>query len=147
MVLTFTVQGTPAPQGSKTIARSRHGTWLRDDNRSLAPWRSTVAAAALACMIGRRPLAGPLRLEATFVFPRPKSHYRSGALAGQLRPSAPFYCDTRPDLDKLLRAIGDAVTGIAIVADANIVEIDACKLYGLPRADITIRELQRAEDT
>lgn len=139
-VVAFVVDGTPAPQGSKTVAKSKAGaSFVRDDNPELAPWRSTVAAAAREAMAGRRPLAGPLELDVAFMFGRPMSHYRTGKHAGQLKPTAPIYCDKRPDLDKLIRAIGDALTGIVVVDDAAFVEMRARKAYGSPAAHISVR--------
>jgi Holliday junction resolvase RusA-like endonuclease len=92
-------------------------------------------------MVGRPPLTGPLMLEAEFRFPRPMSHWRSGSFAGDLKRSAPTYCKTRPDLDKLLRAVGDAITGIVCVDDAQLGEINAVKVYGVPGLDVFVCEL------
>ena len=130
----FTVAGVPAPQGSKT--RTKWG--VREDNPATRPWRSAVAWEATAAMQGRGPLAGALELRVVFGFPRPKSHYRTGRHAGELKLDAPRYCITKPDADKLLRAIGDAVTGIVCRDDSQFVEITATKLYGSPRAEISI---------
>jgi crossover junction endodeoxyribonuclease RusA len=141
-VVAFVVDGTPAPQGSKTVGRSSGGaSFVREDNPDTEPWRNAVATRARAAMAGRPPLPGPLELDVAFMFGRPKSHYRTGRNAGRLKPSAPIYCDKRPDLDKLLRAIGDAITGIVVVDDAAIVELRARKAYGSPAAHIAIRTL------
>jgi Holliday junction resolvase RusA-like endonuclease len=140
-LVAFTVHGTPAAQGSKTVAHHEGRSWVREDNRALQPWRNAIAFEATAAMDGRAPLAGPCRLEATFVFARPKSHYRTGRRAGELKPTAPTVCATRPDLDKLLRALGDALTGIVLVDDARIVDVTAAKHYGSPGAHITVLEL------
>lgn len=140
-LVSFTVYGVPAPQGSKTVANSGGKSWVRDDNPKTEPWRNAVAAQATEAMHGRAPFAGPTRLEATFAFARPRSHFRTGKHAGQLRPNAPVYCDRRPDLDKLLRAIGDALSGIVIADDARLVEVAAAKVYGSPAAYIAVLEL------
>lgn len=133
----FVIAGVPAPQGSKT--RTKWG--VREDNPATKPWRSAVAWEATAVMQGRAMFTGPCELEATFIFPRPKSHYRTGKNAGQLRPDAPLHCATKPDTDKLLRSIGDAITGIVVRDDSNLVKITARKLYGTPRAIVTVREV------
>lgn len=139
-VVAFVVDGAPAPQGSKTVASTKAGgSFVRDDNRALGPWRNAVAARAREAMAGRAPLAGPLELDVAFVFARPKAHYRTGKRAGELKASAPIYCDKRPDLDKLVRAVGDAITGIVVVDDALIVEMRARKAYGSPSAHIAVR--------
>ena len=63
-----------------------------------APMRASLAANAVNIV-----------LDLLFRFPRPRSHFGTGRNAGQLKPSAPFYVRTRPDLDKLARAVGDAL--------------------------------------
>jgi crossover junction endodeoxyribonuclease RusA len=141
-VVTFTVHGEPAPQGSKTTGRTKAGaTFVREDNPATEPWRNAVAARARAAMAGRPPLAGALELDVVFVFARPRAHFGTGRNAGRLKPSSPNYCAKRPDLDKLVRAVGDALTGIAVVDDAGFVVIRAAKHYGAPAAHVTIREL------
>ncbi len=134
-MIEFTVDGIPAPQGSKT--RTKWG--MREDNPRTKPWRAAVASEAAAATIGREPLTGPLELAAIFYFPRPKSHYRTGKHADQLKPSAPDYCATKPDADKLLRAAADAMTGIVYRDDSQLVRVSARKLYGQPRAVLVIR--------
>lgn len=139
----FTVHGEPVPQGSKIIGRHELRTWIREDNRKLEPWRNAVTAAAYEQMDGRAPIAGPVMLEVIFVFPRPKAHYRTGRYARMLKDSVPVFCSKRPDLDKLIRALGDALTGTVLIDDAQIVRLYAVKRYGAPMAHITIREVRQ----
>lgn len=134
------VHGIPVPQGSKV--RTRWG--LREDNPNTKPWRATVAAEAAAISVGKPLLTGPLHLEAVFTFPRPKGHFGTGRNAGVLKPSAKTYVEVTPDLDKLLRAVGDALSGVAIRDDAQIVSVSARKVYGEPAcARIQVWELGR----
>lgn len=126
MRVTFTVLGTPIPQGSKT--RTRWG--MREDNPKTRPWRDTVAYDARAAMGGEPPLVGPLWLDVTFWMPRPKSHYGSGRNANALKATAPDHCTTKPDLDKLLRALGDAMTTAGVwMDDSQAVVVEARKMY------------------
>jgi Holliday junction resolvase RusA-like endonuclease len=49
-----------------------------------------------------------------------------------------------PDLDKLIRAVGDSLTGTVITDDSRIVRISARKLYaeGIePGATISVKSL------
>ena len=128
MTVSFVVFGTPAPQGSKTL--TRYG--MREANKGTRPWREAVAWHAAEAMVGRELLTGPLALEATFWFPRPKSHYGTGRNLGVVKATAQLYVATTPDLDKLLRAISDAMSGIVYRDDAQIARSLARKRYGKP---------------
>lgn len=140
--------GEPQPQGSKTVGTAKSGRrFVREDNPETGPWRQAVASAALAAMNGRQLRPGPLRMRVVLVFARPAGHFGTGRNTGRLKPSAPLYCRTRPDLDKLLRALGDALTGIVFRDDAQIVDVHAEKHYGEPaHAHITVDELPLDDD-
>lgn len=143
-MISFTVIGIPAPQGSKT-------SWGTEANKNTRPWRAAVAASASTAhmttdgqsrVLECAPLlTGPVKVHARFYFPRPKSHYRTGKRASELKPNAPLYCSTVPDLDKLQRAIGDALKGVILRDDSLIVHWDSSKFYGTPaRAQITVED-------
>jgi crossover junction endodeoxyribonuclease RusA len=144
----FTVLGEPQPQGSKTVIQQKgRRPRMIEDNPMTEPWRHTVAARATAAMNGRQLRTGPLRLRATFVFARPASHFGTGRNEGRLKASAPLYVRKRPDVDKLLRAIGDALTGIVFRDDAQIVDVRAEKHFGgQPCAHIVVDELAVEDD-
>jgi crossover junction endodeoxyribonuclease RusA len=139
-VVAFFVPGLPAPGGSK---RAFHGVGGRiivtEDCRRSRPWRAVVQVAAHAAH-AQAPLEGPLRLTITFTLPRPRGHYgRRG-----LRPSAPGYPTTRPDLTKLVRALEDACTGLLWKDDATIVEQMIAKVYGdIPGAAVRVEPVAR----
>jgi Holliday junction resolvase RusA-like endonuclease len=132
----FIVHGIPAPQGSKT-------KWGTEDNPNTRPWRAAVAAQAAETM-GETPLLeGALVLEVYFHFPRPKSHYRTGKNAHLLKDAAPMFHAAKPDVDKLVRAIGDALTGIVVRDDAQFSGVVATKRYGAKAcAHVVVREVQ-----
>jgi crossover junction endodeoxyribonuclease RusA len=139
-LLYLSVIGEPAPQGSKT--RTRWG--VREDNPRTKPWRATVAAEAAVAMHGKPMFAGPLHLSVVFYFPRPKSHYGTGRNANVLKPNAPSLHRVKPDIDKLLRAVGDSLSGIAFQDDSQIARVVAVKAYGSPpRAEVTVRSATR----
>lgn len=144
----FTVLGLPQPQGSKTIVqRKGRRPVVREDNPETGPWRSTVTARAQEAMNGRQLRSGPLRLRAVFVFPRPAGHFGTGRNYDRLKSSAPLYCRTRPDVDKLLRAVGDALTGVVFRDDAQLVIVEAEKHYGEPPcAHVIVDELALDDD-
>ena len=98
-------------------------------------------------MNGKQVKTGPLELRVTFVFTRPKGHYGSGRNEGRLKPSAPLYVRTRPDVDKLVRAVADAITGIVCRDDSQLVIVHAEKHYGEPAcAHLVVDELALEDD-
>lgn len=137
----FTVLGVAAPQGSKT--RTKWGS-MREDNPRTMPWRQEVAAVAKKAMGGMDLLLGPVRLTVECLFPRPKSHYRTGKRAADLKANAPGWVHTKPDLSKLVRAIEDAMTGIVFRDDSQVCETHSRKTYSTvePYALITVEQIQ-----
>lgn len=124
------VHGVPVPQGSM-VRGSRGGVHASNDAR-LKPWRSTIFAAAVEAMDGRDLWAGPVAVDLVFTVARPKGHWRTGRRSGELRPSAPATPTSNPDLDKLTRAVLDALTGTVFRDDAQVVDLQAAKRYGTP---------------
>lgn len=127
-MIELTIIGKPVPQGSK--ARTRWG--VREDNPNTKPWRATVAAEAALYWHGRPLISDPVEIDALFVFPRPKSHFRTGKNVHLLKDTAPAWCATKPDADKLARAVGDALSGVLLRDDNLIVEWRLRKVYGVP---------------
>lgn len=124
----FTVLGRPQPQGSKRLLRQRYTgkPVLAEDNRRMKPWRQEVGWTALEHFRGKR-IERPagVAVEVTFYLAPPKR--------GRIHPTA------KPDVDKLCRAVLDALTGIAFDDDSQVVALTAVKTYGLPeRAEIRV---------
>jgi Holliday junction resolvase RusA-like endonuclease len=70
-----------------------------------------------------------VNLSVTFLFKRPKSHYRSGKNAMVLKGAAPNRHTQKPDLTKLVRCLEDALTGIIWNDDCQVVETSAQKKW------------------
>ena len=108
--VSFNVIGLPAAQGSKKhVGRGI----MVESSKALRPWRDSVTAAAMAAHTGPA-LDGPLHLYVAFRFPCPASRSKAHRLAaanGGARKT------TAPDLDKLIRAVGDALTQSGVIAD------------------------------
>jgi Holliday junction resolvase RusA-like endonuclease len=117
----FTVFGKPAQMGSKKAFIRGNRAIITDDNsEKRKQWANAVSSAAAEVMRGRTLLATPVVLRAVFYFRRPNSHYGSGRNAQSLKNSAPGLHAQTPDLDKLVRCLGDALTGIVFRDDALI---------------------------
>lgn len=133
----FAVLGRPRPQGSmKSFASKRTGKQIAiSDNPHTMPWRQQVAGTALqfrnAHGLRMIPSGVPLSLQALFYFKRPKN------ISPLITKKT-----TKPDLDKLLRAIKDSLSGIIYEDDQQVVESHQSKEYGLPeRVEIYLREI------
>ena len=127
-MITFDVLGLPQPQGSMKSLGNRGGRTIltHSNGAALMPWRQVLASAALAARPDGWDLSRPVGLSLTFRFPRPAGHYRTN---GTLKPAAPSAKLTKPDLDKLIRACGDAWAGIVYRGDQQIVSIAAAKRF------------------
>jgi len=145
-MLTFTVYGVPIPQGS-TRAFIPKG-WTRPivtaDNAKTKPWRQAIVDSAREQMRGCGPLLGPVELTVRFYLPRPKSAPKRVLVPAKL-----------PDLDKLVRAVCDALTAAGVWRDdAQVVQVLASKAFaggvadpdpnGVPRATIEVYERWRS---
>lgn len=133
-MITLRVYGNAAPQGSKSAFRNKHTGRIQqvESSKAVKPWRQDVRSAAQdALPAGHTPLAGPLSVELVFTFDRPQGHWRTGRNAHLLRDSAPAYpAGSRNDVDKLARAVLDAVTSAGLWGDdGQVVHLDAWKVY------------------
>ena len=117
----FVVTGTPRPQGSKSFVRGR----IVEASKYVSKWRRDVASAA--SHVYSEPTESPVTVELVFTFSRPKSHVKSD---GSLRNGFSEHHIQRPDVDKLSRAILDALTGIAYRDDSQVVSLSAVKRWG-----------------
>jgi len=133
----FTVVGKPATKGSwRAITNKKTGKALFiPDNKRSKGWEGAVTTAARKAHGGEPwPKGIAVHLSVVFFFTRPKSHHPTKAGkpdSTRLKPSAPAHPTSRAsgDLDKLVRAIGDALSDIVYVDDAQIVSIEAEKVY------------------
>lgn len=133
-LLELWVSGIPQPQGSKRLFGGR---LVEGNDRTLRPWRATIAGEARYAFAGE-PTTDAVFVTLGFMFARPKSHYGSGRNAHEIKRSAPAYKATRPDLDKLVRAVLDALTGIVFVEDSQVAGLSAWKDWGPPGVAIRV---------
>lgn len=118
----------PRPQGSK---RHVGGGRMIEQSKHVKSYRAEIRREAAAAMMGQATPSGPVRIAVTFWFKRPASHYRGKS--GVLRDDAPrthAHGMQRGDLDKLLRAVLDALTGVAFHDDRQVVAIQALAIAG-----------------
>jgi len=117
MMQEFLLLGDPRPQGRPRFARIGEFVKAYDPKES-REYKQTIAAQIAA----QNPVYiqdGPISLEVEFIFARPKS-----------LPKKVQDHTKKPDLDNLLKALKDGMTGIVWRDDAQIVSLSARKDYG-----------------
>lgn len=136
------VPGRPAPQGSKRYLGRAGGKGITvESSKAVAPWRADIREQILIALAdpgtyGQHdtPLTGPLHVEISFTMPRPASTPKT-----RTPPAV-----KRPDLDKLARAVLDAVGSAGLWVDDSQVTRMLCdkRIAGIgetPGAMIRIR--------
>ena len=129
------VLGIPVPQGSAKGFPNRKtgGVIVTHDNPRLRAWRDLVAKAASDAMLARGDYLGPyprppmdcaVGIDLQVFLPRPKSAPKRKRLRHQ----------KRPDLDKVIRGILDALTSVVFRDDSQVCEIAAQKHYDYDHA-------------
>jgi crossover junction endodeoxyribonuclease RusA len=128
--MTIIVPGIAAPQGSKRHVGN--GRMVESCTRVKA-WREAIAYAAIEAQGSKPSIAGPVSIVIWFLLPRPK------------RAKFRNYPATRPDLDKLVRAVFDALTQARVwFDDGQVTSLTSMKMWaddGGPRVEITLTEV------
>jgi len=140
------VPGRPVPQGSKRPIRTKSGRMIVLDSSGerLTSWRDWLAHSVLAVLPPPwSPCARAIRVQADFDMERPKAHYRHN---GAVKPSAPAAHCQRPDIDKLSRALLDALTGIVWLDDSQVDALIVRKRWARdPGVHLAIDEVRECE--
>lgn len=114
MISKFSVEGLPAPQGSKRhVGNGR----MIEASKYLPAWRKAIETECQSLF--EEPMDGALEVELWFYLPKPSSVSRD-------------YPTVMPDVDKLVRGCLDGmVKGGAIVDDSRVVDLHAYKRYSV----------------
>jgi Holliday junction resolvase RusA-like endonuclease len=128
----FRVDGNPAPKGSMT--HLGHGR-MKNDNPRTKPWQllcrlnATSAVAGLGVPRGTFPALGPVAMTLTFTLPRPEYHWKPNGQ--ELHADAPVFPVSKRsgDLDKLTRAIFDALSVVVYFDDSQVCRLIDWKFY------------------
>ena len=136
------VYGVPAAKGSARAFLPKG--WKRpivtSTNRSAKSWEGLIAEAASRALNGHgQLLLGAIRVDVEFYLPRPKSLPKTRDVA----------MTKKPDADKLLRCVLDALAGVLFRDDSQVTKITTGKQYAnlgdSPRAEIAIEPLDAPE--
>jgi Holliday junction resolvase RusA-like endonuclease len=137
--ISFYVPGIPATQGSKTLAHANGNVWMRERNAAqLKVWRDAVIVIARQAANRARwhvEADTPVKVEVLFYLPKPPTSKRPNPTAQR-----------DGDLDKLQRAVGDAIVQAGVLADdSQITTWNATKAWtppqGQPGAWITVTNM------
>lgn len=107
------ISGIPAPQGSKRFVGVKGGRGvLIESCKAVKPWRESIRS-SLVTDEGRpiERIEGAVITMLEFILPRPKSTPKKRT------PLA----TKKPDLDKLERAVNDAVKSAGVIADDSCI--------------------------
>ena len=88
---------------------------VHNKSAELMNWRSLIAIQARKA--GCQPIEGAIEIKLNFIYQKPKTVKRDLPTVA-------------PDLDKQIRSVLDALTGVAYVDDGQVVGIVATKRYG-----------------
>lgn len=122
MRLPYSITIPGAMRGKQRARVTRFGTYT--------PAQTVAAEKAIgfaARTTGAPVLGGPVALDVRVVVEPPKSwskKQRAAAIEGERFPT------TKPDLDNVVKLIGDALNGIAWNDDQQVVQVSAGKKYG-----------------
>lgn len=122
MTASFTVLGTPAPKGSRTVGRRKDGSvFTRPASKGEKAWVEAVAAEARR----HRPLEPPYATTVCFYLRRPQ------------RPAHGW--PTRGDIDKLVRSTLDGLARGGLIADdRHVVRLVADKRWAHEEPGATV---------
>lgn len=120
----FHVAGIPTPKGSFT--RMPNGAMLpagtTASRKRVADWRMNIRNDAMHAMGERLPVRNAVRIMCEFQLPYPSSSIRKWQMGWWPHVK-------QPDIDKLLRALFDALTGIVWVDDSQVAFVTCNKVY------------------
>ena len=113
----FVIPGPPRGKGRPQFARRGKFVTTYTDDKT-ASYENLVALACREEMRGRPPLDGPVWLQvvATFAIPASASKVKKLAMM-----TGKVGATKKPDLDKLTRAVGDAVKSAGVIGDDSCI--------------------------
>ncbi len=121
MEIEFTVAGTPISQGSKScFCKGGKAIIAETGGARHKKWRKIISEAAYKIKEDSNwePLDGPVGMELKFYLVKPAS-----------KKAWKVWCDVKPDLDKLTRAVLDGIDHHIMTTDSRVVRILAEKVY------------------
>jgi len=131
-VIELVVHGTPYPQGSKAAFNDKRGNARMRESSGVnfAAWRNAIVDKAITERERRTvALTGPLSVDVTFRYRMPQSRPKADRVHGLA------WRQVGADLDKLCRALGDAleianlIDSDSLIAEWNARKVEVCDAW------------------
>lgn len=133
--LVFTVPGQPQGKGRPRVGRVGGHARMFTPSKTLA-YEGLIAMACQQAMQDRELMQGPVLLEMRMLHAVPKSwsrKRREAALQGEIMPTV------KCDADNCLKAVCDALNGVAWRDDTQVVNVSLSKRYAnVPRVEVRV---------
>ena len=139
--LMFEIPGSPIGQGRPKFSTINGHAKAYDPEKS-RNYKAYVKLLATQAMKeqGFTMIDGPCCLDIMAFFEVPKSKskkFKERALLGLERPTK------KPDIDNIVKALQDALNGLAYKDDSSIVFLSVAKCYSeVPRVEVILREIE-----
>lgn len=125
--ITFAVLGPPQGKARARVV-NRHGKSNAFTPRRTEDYEATIAGQAQQAMAGCLPLDGPILITLAAEYPIPTTWAKwkqDAAIGGDLLPTV------KPDLDNVVKAVKDALSGVCWRDDTQVVSAQTSKRYGV----------------
>lgn len=138
-VIAFVIPGEPQGKGRPRATRINGMVRLYTPSKT-ANYEGLIAMAAQQAMAGAVPLDGPVMLEVDMVHVMPASWSKKKRAAAGL-PTC------KPDMDNVIKAVGDGCNGVVWQDDKQIAVILAQRAWGeRPEVRVRVAQLEVAKE-
>jgi len=137
MTIRITVPGEPRPwSAAKIVRRGKFAQGVSPD--AMKDAQADVRFQAMRAMEGCELLQGTVALNVKVYRSKGMPKSKIGAAEAEAGIRRPV---TRPDLDNMLKLVGDSLNGIVYRDDAQVVQMVGAKMWSsTPRIEITVKE-------
>ena len=138
------VPGNPVGKGRPRAFQTRGArrTIKMHTPEKTRAYEQAIALAGKLAMQGREPLGGPVAMRLDIFMPIPASWSKAKREAALLSSVMPI---SKPDASNVLKAVEDALNGIAYIDDSQIIDVWLRKRYSdEPRIEVIITPLAKA---
>ena len=134
------VPGNPVGKGRPRAFQTRGArrTIKMHTPEKTRAYEQAIALAGKLAMQGREPLGGPVAMRLDIFMPIPASWSKAKREAALLSSVMPI---SKPDASNVLKAVEDAMNGIAYIDDSQIIDVWVRKRYSHePRIELAVSQ-------